>query len=571
MKWVAGSARVAAAFFARSKTTIAVFTVIWAVGLGALAIVVSTQANVENQLNAQLASAAMQQELGDLTLTAFGGAFGAPSTRPSRAQVTLDVQAGLGRVTAALTTLERFNTPTEYAPIVAGLGAYYLELARIGGLLSQGNVAAAGALFGNSREPGGSYGKLVAGLRALAGKDSAEATYDRNVQTISETVAFVFMLLAFSGALYHATRLARQKHELLERSQVDALTDKLTGLPNRRKLFADMEALLSESPPPDALALGMFDLNGFKNYNDTFGHPAGDALLSRLGHKLAEAISGDGSAYRMGGDEFCVIARGADAEGTLSAAAAALDEGGDSWAVSCSYGSSVITPDGLTLEEALQQADQRLYDNKRSVRNSGNPEAHDVLLRVLAEHDVTLASHLTAVGRLAEAVARQLGLPEDEVTLTRLAAELHDVGKTAIPDAILNKPGPLDPDEWTFMKRHTIIGERILAAAPALAAVAPLVRSSHERPDGTGYPDGLRENEIPVSSRIVAVVDAYDAMTHKRPYSPALTPGRAIAELRRCAGSQFDPAATEALITVLHESVQETSAYRPNVRGTVAA
>ena len=152
----------------------------------------------------------------------------------------------------------------------------------------------------------------------------------------------------------------------------------------------------------------------------------------------------------------------------------------------------VIGPNEMTLEQALLQADQRLYSNKRSSRGRTGGEAHDVLLSVLAEHSLSLAAHLGHVGTLAEAVARELELPEDVVTLTRLTAELHDVGKTAIPDVVLEKPGPLDAEEWELLKRHTIIGERILSAAPALARVAPLVRSTHERVDGTGYPDGLR-------------------------------------------------------------------------------
>jgi diguanylate cyclase (GGDEF)-like protein len=335
---------------------------------------------------------------------------------------------------------------------------------------------------------------------------------------------------------------------------VEALTDSLTGLPNRRKLFTDMADLLRASPTAEGFALGMFDLDGFKIYNDTFGHPAGDALLARCGRKLAAAMEGHGSAYRMGGDEFCVIVRGAESDRVLTAAAEALSEHGEHFDVRCSSGSVVIRPNEMTLEQALLQADQRLYTNKRSSGGRTGGEAHDVLLSVLGEHSSSLAKHLGHTGTLAEAVARKLGLPEDAVLLTRLAAELHDVGKTAIPDVVLDKPGPLDADEWILMKRHTIIGERILAAAPALARVAPLVRSTHERVDGAGYPDGLLGDAIPLSSRIVCVVDAYDAMTAGRPYSVERTPAEAIAELQSCAGSQFDRAVVEAFVAVCRES-----------------
>ena len=131
------------------------------------------------------------------------------------------------------------------------------------------------------------------------------------------------------------------------------------------------------------------------------------------------------------------------------------------------------------------------------------------------------------------------------------AAELRDVGKIAVPDAILDKPGPLDPVEWSFMRRHPLIGERILLEAPALRPVARLVRSSHERWDGGGYPDGLREDEIPLGARVVAVCDAFEAMTTERPYRQPIGDEDAILEMRRCAGTQFDPTVVEAFLSVI--------------------
>src|SRR3954447_9889867 len=155
------------------------------------------------------------------------------------------------------------------------------------------------------------------------------------------------------------------------------------------------------------------------------------------------------------------------------------------------------------------------------------------------------------VAVLAGAVARRLGLDRGQVEEVRIAAELHDVGKVAIPDAILEKAGPLDDTEWEFMRRHTIIGERIIRAPPALAGVAKIVRSSHERVDGGGYPDGLSAEEIPLGARIVFACDAFSAMTSDRPYSAAVASDLAIVELRRCAGSQFDARIVAALTDVL--------------------
>jgi HD-GYP domain-containing protein (c-di-GMP phosphodiesterase class II) len=154
---------------------------------------------------------------------------------------------------------------------------------------------------------------------------------------------------------------------------------------------------------------------------------------------------------------------------------------------------------------------------------------------------------------LALSVCRNLHLGAEALDEIGRAAELHDIGKVAIPDAILNKPGPLDEHEWAFMRRHTLIGEDILAAAPALAPVARLVRSSHERFDGSGYPDGLEGDEIPLGSRVIFACDAFDAMTSDRPYHPALSREEALAEMVRCSGTQFDPAAVEALRAALTE------------------
>lgn len=152
-----------------------------------------------------------------------------------------------------------------------------------------------------------------------------------------------------------------------------------------------------------------------------------------------------------------------------------------------------------------------------------------------------LDDHVSKVAELSSIVARALGQPEHEQQRIRLAARLHDTGKTAIPDTVLNKPGPLTEHEWDFIRRHTVIGERIVLAAPALASTAPLIRSSHERYDGAGYPDGISGEEIPIGSRIIAVCDAFAAMTSVRPYRAPMSAEGALDELRNCAGSQFDP------------------------------
>ena len=358
----------------------------------------------------------------------------------------------------------------------------------------------------------------------------------------------------------------RDNVSMLETTRREALTDALTGLGNRRSLAKDLERLMPRARAEEPLVLVLFDLDGFKHYNDCFGHPAGDDLLVRLGAALARRVSAEGRAYRMGGDEFCALLQPRRRAPAVAAAeaAGALAEKGEGFSITASHGAVVVPVDTADASEALRLADQRMYAQKHGGRESAGSQSRDVLLRALAERNPDLGEHLSMVADLAVAVARRLGLPDTEIEQVRHAADLHDVGKVAIPDAILNKPGPLDDDEWVFMRRHTIIGERIVAAAPSLREVAALVRASHERHDGQGYPDGLRGEEIPLGARIVAVCDAFDAMTADRPYRAALPAEVAINELRSCAGAQFDPRVVEAFVEAFGAS--QTAGARGGLR-----
>ncbi|HEY6758881.1 MAG TPA: HD domain-containing phosphohydrolase [Baekduia sp.] len=347
----------------------------------------------------------------------------------------------------------------------------------------------------------------------------------------------------------------RDNNKMLEVTRREALTDALTGLGNRRALIQDLTGRMAAATEDDPVVLVLFDLDGFKHYNDCYGHPAGDDLLVRLGSNLARRVAGHGGAYRMGGDEFCALLapRLARAEVVAAHAAAALRERGEGFDIGSSHGFVVAPFEVDDPAEALRLADQRMYAQKHGGRPSAGSQSRDVLLKALAERDPSLGEHLSQVAELAVTVARKLGLSPAEVEQVRHAADLHDVGKVAIPDAILDKPAALDDDEWAFMRRHTVIGERIVAAAPALRAVAALVRASHERYDGDGYPDRLAGDAIPLGARIVAVCDSYDAMVTDRPYRAALQPAAALAELERCAGTQFDPDVVAAFRSALAE------------------
>jgi two-component system cell cycle response regulator len=366
------------------------------------------------------------------------------------------------------------------------------------------------------------------------------------------------LAVALSGAALVAVliRLSlthRESRSSLVTTRVQARTDSLTGLGNR---FALQRALDHALADPASHALLLFDLDGFKNYNDSYGHPAGDALLARLGSGLAAATASDGSAYRVGGDEFCVLAAWpADQapDALVQRARAALCERGDGFAIGASAGYAMLPGDAEDADEAMRVADRRLYAEKNSGRMSARLQSAGVLRSALSEWDPELAGHTNDVAALAIQVARSLGLDEDDIERVAIAADLHDIGKIAIPRSILHKPGPLDADEWAYMRRHTLIGERIAQSAPALVGVSGLIRSSHERWDGAGYPDQLASDEIPLGSQIVLVCDAYAAMTTERCYQPAMTRADALAELRNNAGTQFAPAVVAACLAVCLE------------------
>jgi diguanylate cyclase (GGDEF)-like protein/putative nucleotidyltransferase with HDIG domain len=365
-----------------------------------------------------------------------------------------------------------------------------------------------------------------------------EALSDADPLTI--IVAGVALVAAIArGAMTMAENLA-----LLGESRVEALTDPLTGLGNRRQMQQDLAAY---DGVPQAIA--MFDLDGFKTYNDTYGHGAGDVLLRRIAEALDQSVQPHGRAYRMGGDEFSALL---PPDADVAGIAALLTQSGDGFVVTASYGAALMPGDATDPDDALRIADARMYMCKFRGRAAADRQSADVLLAVMQERSLDLARHGGQVATLAEQVAANMGLEEPELAKIRHAAQLHDIGKLAVPEAILNKPGPLSAEEWEFMRQHTVVGERILRAAPALSNVAAVVRSTHERWDGHGYPDGVAGGDIPLAARIVFVCDALDAMTEDRVYRPGLSLATALDELTANAGTQFDPAVVEALVATVH-------------------
>jgi diguanylate cyclase (GGDEF)-like protein len=486
--------------------------------------------------NAASLATTLAYPVGDMLLLGIAvGMFALSGWRPGRGWLLLGLGLGLSAI-----------ADTAYAYAMAN-GTYV-----VGGVLDSLWLAAALFIGASAwqRPPrldptrfDGSRLLVIPGALAIVALGVLLYGGFHHVGAVGLSLAGAALLLV----IVRAVSTFRENLALLESSRHDAMTDSLTGLGNRRMVQAALERALADGPDSPPAMFAMFDLDGFKAYNDHFGHLAGDTLLAHLGQRLQSAVAGAGTAYRLGGDEFCILLDaglpGNDVR--LTAALTALSAKGEGFTVGASYGTVSLPFEALSPTQAMRVADDRMYARKGD-RVSAGKQSHDVLLELLRERQPELHEHLRQVGQLAVMTGRRFGMNTEQLDELRRGAELHDIGKAAVPDAILEKPGALSEHEWTFMRRHTLIGERILSAAPALGPIALLVRSSHERWDGSGYPDGLAGRQIPLAARIVFVCDAFDAMTSERSYGRAMAPERALQELRRGAGTQFDPAVVEA-------------------------
>jgi diguanylate cyclase (GGDEF)-like protein len=545
----------------RSKLLAPVVVLI--VTAGAIAAVWLLVGRASSSRVAQLQVSSLRLSLADLQSAPFSAD---PTAGGSAKASQARIQADQGSILRGLTVRSQVGVPVSLLTAgrsdLAAIEPVVTSVLRIA--VHKGGLAAAG-----SRVPKlqglmiARAGALSVVLDKISRTDAARAASARSQTKFGAAGAMLLLLVAFAFFYFRSVaaheafeRLAREKGE-------EARTDALTNLRNRRALASDLDSALAEPTRSRELLLAMFDLDGFKLYNDTFGHPAGDALLHRLGGRLAAAVTEhSGTAYRMGGDEFCILARSSPdtVEKLLDDALTALQDSGEGWHVGCSQGAVWIPSEAATESQALKLADERMYASKAG-RSSASRQVTDALLQVVTEQDAYLDDHVERVAELAGALAQALGQPEHEVRRIRLAARLHDVGKTAIPAEILNKPGPLDEREWEFVRRHPLIGERIVMAAPALANTAELIRSSHERIDGHGYPDGLAGENIPLGSRIICVCDSFDAMTSDRRYRRPIGIDAALEELKRNAGTQFDATVVSVFCeqTTLRDSSGATS------------
>jgi diguanylate cyclase (GGDEF)-like protein len=377
------------------------------------------------------------------------------------------------------------------------------------------------------------------------------------------SLALVGPLLAI--ALYQRSTFAALKAMRL------ALTDPLTGLGNHRHFHERLQRELAAADENDStLSLCLVDIDDFKSVNDTYGHPTGDRVLGQVASRLRQG----GESFRLGGDEFAVLLPGLDERAAIAVARSIVERVGAAQienvgSITVSAGVATFPIQGVGRDELIRLADSALYWAKDDGKNRARTyEATQIELKQLQQlvespdraaryraaaalakavdaRDAYTGSHSERVSELAARIARRLALDESQIELTRLAASLHDLGKLAIPEEILRKPGTLNESERLVLQRHPQIGHRMLESL-GVEPIAEWVLHHHERWDGDGYPDRLRGDEIPLGARIIFVADAYDAMTSERVYRKPLSPREALNELERCAGTQFDPAIVAA-------------------------
>lgn len=329
--------------------------------------------------------------------------------------------------------------------------------------------------------------------------------------------------------------------------------DKLTGLYNRAYFEDALESLDDEAYLPLGLIMG--DSNGLKMVNDVFGHQEGDKLLIRIAEIFKSICGEEDIVARVGGDEFAVILPRTSPEraNTIITSIKQMcnERTTDPISPSVAIGFAIKTDRNEDMNKVYKQAEDRMYNNKLVEGKSIRSSIISSLKKTLEERTHETEAHAQRLKEISVRIGSMMNLYDSELDELALLAILHDIGKIAIPDSILGKPGKLTEDEWKIMKGHCEIGYRIAVASPELAHIATMILSHHERWDGTGYPQGIKGEDIPLLARIVSVVDAFDAMTNDRPYHGAISKEEALAELKRCSGTQFDPKVVEKFIEVI--------------------
>ena len=396
--------------------------------------------------------------------------------------------------------------------------------------------------------------RLVAGPAAFAAGSIILLLYDHLQQRVPASLFWLTLALIASVFIW-MIQTSRRQYGTLEELDRYALSDRVTGLDNRVRLEADIVAMIAAA---ERRVLLLFDLDGLQAYNDRFGYTAGNELMRRVAQAMVQSATPlGGKAYRVEDSRLALLVPAGDhrlGEIVMAATSSLHDEGRD-MLVGRAYGEVLIPDEAIDPEVAMQIAGQRLAAHNQSQHHSARRQAHAVLMSVLASRRPELRNHLRVVAYRAIALGRRLGLSREEIDDVALAAELQDVGLLSVPEAVLEKEGRLSEEEVAMIRNRPVAGERIIGAAPGLAPVAALVRCTAEHFDGSGYPDGLAGDAIPLGSRIIAVAVAYAALTAPRPYRAAGSARDALAELQRCSGTQFDPDVVDALAADIAEEL----------------
>ena len=329
--------------------------------------------------------------------------------------------------------------------------------------------------------------------------------------------------------------------------------DPLTGLYNRR--FVEEEIKRFDTKRQLPISIIMLDVNGLKVVNDSLGHKQGDQLLIKTANILKEAMRDEDILARYGGDEFVILLPQTDNEETEKIIKRITLEchntKDDKLLVSLGIGAATKTDIETDIFDILKTADDNMYQDKLMKSKSRKHEIVDGLINALGAKSDETKEHARRMTDLAYTLAESIGLSASLKTKLSLLATLHDIGKISISEEILNKPGQLTEKEWETLKKHPENGFKIASSSTEFAAVAEEILFHHERWDGTGYPKGLKGNDIPLLSRIISIIDAYDVMTHERSYSPAVSKSEALEEINYCAGSQFDPELASKFVEII--------------------
>ena len=414
-------------------------------------------------------------------------------------------------------------------------------------------------------------GHVIGSLILASRKPNA---YNRRQIQLLEKVALQIAAPVENAQLYA---------QLEQRSRIDVLT----GLFNRRHFEEQLKDEVSRhSRYGDLFSIFMLDLDNFKTYNDAYGHPAGDILLNQIGKIVKSSVRNVDQAFRYGGDEFVVLLpQTASGDAWVVAERVRGQLAGEmekkAIAVTCSIGLASYPADGVVADELVNVADNALYYAKRTGGNriylsskispkppgdagiTGIDTRSDslsviyALISAVEAKDPYTYGHSKKVNTYAVALAGAIGLSPDEVSKVSTAALLHDIGKIGIPDKVLNKKGKLSGEDWEAIKAHPRLGTNIVGNMPHLVPCVNSILHHHERWDGGGYPEGLKDEEIPIEARILAIADSFEAMTSARPYRPALSLEQVVKELRQGAGLQFDPKLVEIFIGIIETSISE--------------